>query len=162
MRIRIRHPVTLARFSATAILDCVAICVLLLIVIDEIMFWMDPWEEVLLPDVVASVPDEPPHDPNRLVIHILRSGTIIIGGEVRGDRAVHDVLVTEAHLSRRPDGYSDREVLIKADERVEFRHVQKIIDWCRAEDIRLWRIAFATLPFDEGREGPCSPAHDTQ
>ncbi len=103
-----------------------------------------------LPSVASSLPDEVA-DPCRLIIYITREGALFVGGEPRRDKWIHDALSIEARLSRNPDtGTSDRTVMIWADERVAFRHVRKILDWCREDEIRIWDLEFGVRAVEHG------------
>jgi len=88
-------------------------------------------------------------DCQRLVLVVLRDGTMYISGRPQSDAEVRQCIEIEARLSREHGtGLSNRLVLIAADQRTPFQHVRKIINWCRDPDIRIWRLAFA------GREIP--------
>jgi hypothetical protein len=82
-------------------------------------------------------------DPARLAINILADGTVLVCDERRSDAWCRTCLAVEARISRGQDGYADREILIRADRRTPWRHVRKIIRWCREPDIRIWRLRFA-------------------
>jgi len=151
MRIPIARHIPLARSAPLApMVDLVLLLVFLLLLEAEIgRGWrrFGHAGELRLPAVRASVPDDNP-DPWRLVVDVAADGRIYVGDEPRSDAWLRDCLEVEARISRRRDGSADRQVLIRADEHVEFRHIQKIIDLCRHARIRIWRLAFATRPGD--------------
>jgi biopolymer transport protein ExbD len=137
--------------NMTPMIDVVFLLITFFMVVTEITR-QDEIEDIRLPDVQASKPDDNP-DPNRLVINIVEDGTFYVGGLPRSDKWLYDALAVEARLSRDlKTNVSDRVVLIKADQRVHFKYIRKIIGWCVQKDIGIWRLAFGTLPF-EARAG---------
>ena len=136
--------------NMTPMIDVVFLLITFFMIVSEITR-QDEIEDMILPDVTASKPDDNP-DPNRLVINITKTGAIYVGGSSRSDKWVYDALAVEARLSRDlKTSISDRVVLIKADERAEFKHIRKMIGWCVQKEIGIWRLAFGTLPL-EARE----------
>ncbi len=133
--------------NMTPMIDVVFLLITFFMVVTEITR-QDEIEDIQLPDVTASKPDDNP-DPNRLVINISRQGTLYVGGTPRSDKWVFDALAVEARLSRDlKTNISDRVVLLKADQRAEYKHIRKIIGWCVQKEIGIWRLAFGTLPFE--------------
>ena len=155
MRVPIRRPVGLARFPALSWFPWMDLFLLLVFIAVALGYFDQVWVtgvvdglgDFRLPHVEASKPDDNP-EPDRVVIHITKHGSTYLSGSPRSDRHVRDALAQEAGLSRGADGYATIELVIRADERVEFRHVQKIIDVCRDKKVRIWRLAFGVLPFD--------------
>ncbi len=107
--------------------------------------YQDEIEEVILPDVPNAVPDENP-DPERLVIWVLKDGITVIGGRECSDEDIRSVLLVESRLTRDQEGIADRTVMVKADERTPFKHVMKIINWCREPNIGISRLSFGIRP----------------
>ena len=152
MHISTRKRVRVTDLNMTPMIDVVFLLITFFMVVTEITR-QDEIEDIHLPDVRASKPDDNP-DPNRLVINIAKSGFIYVGGSKRSDKWVYDALAVEARLSRdMRTKISDRVVLIKADERAEFKHIRKIIGWCVQREIGIWRLAFGTLPFEASATG---------
>jgi biopolymer transport protein ExbD len=80
------------------------------------------------------------------VLNVKKDGSFWFGGARRNEQEVKDALAVEARLSRNADGISDRVVLVKADRRVRFEAIRKLIILCVDRNIRIWRLAFGTLP----------------
>ena len=134
--------------NMTPMIDVVFLLITFFMLVSEITR-QDEIEDLKLPDVTAAKPDDNP-DPNRLVINIVKNGTIIIGGSQRSDKWVYDALAVEARISRDlKTKVSDRVVLIKADQEAEFKHIRKIMGWCVQKEVGIWRLAFGTLPFEK-------------
>jgi len=147
MHIR-RKATKVTELDMTPLIDIVFLLITFFMVVTEITR-QDEIEDLKLPEVKASKPDENP-DPERLVLNIIRNGDIIVGGTVRSDKWLFDTLAVEARITRDRSRMkvSDRVVLIKADERTEFRHIRKIMGWCVQREIGIWRLAFGTEPFE--------------
>ena len=142
-----KHKPKIGDLNMTPMIDVVFLLITFFMLVSEITR-QDEIEDLRLPDVRASKPDDNP-DPNRLVINIARDGKTYVGGSARSDKWIFDALAVEARLSRdATNKVSERVVLIKADEQAEFRHVRKIIGWCVQKEIGIWRLAFGTLPFE--------------
>ena len=107
--------------------------------------WWPESHGLRLPRVRSGCIDCKP-DSCSLVINIFGDGTIVVGGLARSDRWLRDALAIEARLYRSPDGSSDGLVIIRADERVPFRYVRKIMDYCREPANNLWRLQFCVRP----------------
>jgi biopolymer transport protein ExbD len=139
------------QLNMTPMIDVVFLLITFFMVVTEITR-QDEIEDIRLPDVTASKPDDNP-DPNRLVINVAKDGTFYVGGHPRSDKWIYHALEVEARLSRDlRTNVSDRVVLIKADKRVPFKHIRKIIGWCVQKEIGIWRLAFGTLPFEARAE----------
>jgi len=151
MRISTRKRVKTTQLNITPMIDVVFLLITFFMVVTEITR-QDEIEDLKLPHVDASKLDERP-DRGRLVINILRNGAIIIGGEKCDYTQVYKKLYLEAAEQRTgPGGISDRVVLVKADERVEFKYIRKIIELCVKREIKIWRLAFGTEPIQPKEE----------
>jgi len=136
--------VRITQMNMTPMIDCVFLLNLFFMTVTEITR-QDMLEDVILPDIKASRPDENP-EPQRLVLNVLKDGRIFVGGAARSDQWLYDALAIEARLSRNSTGISDRTVLVKVDERAPFKYVRKLIGICVDKNIRIWRISFGTRP----------------
>jgi biopolymer transport protein ExbD len=151
--IRVSNRIPLARINPASLrLFVPAICVLSLLIGYMIVCFPDrprredgDIETVRLPYADFAMPDEGP-DPERLVINVLQEGTMIASGNVSTDQDVQKLLLLEARVSRNADGTAECQLLIRADERTPFKHVMKIINWCRDANVRIYRLSFAIHP----------------
>ena len=152
MRVSVRRRVTIARVSLLPVVDFLFIIVLFVGIgahVPQCWDTMDRPDGLILPYARSSVVGVSPQPP-RLVVYVVADGTVFIGGAPRNGKWVFDCLAVEARISRDMETkLSDREVFIKADERVEWRHVQKILDWCRQDEIAIQRIVFGARPPEE-------------
>ncbi|MBM4033555.1 MAG: hypothetical protein FJ291_17470 [Planctomycetes bacterium] len=153
MLIRVSNRIPLARINPASLrLFVPAICVLSLLVGYMVVCFPDrprrddnDIEMVRLPDADFAVPDDNP-DPERLVINVLKDGTMVVSQNVCTDQEVQKLLLLEARLSRNEDGTCEVQLLIRADYRTPFRHVMKIINWCRDPKVGIYRLSFGTRP----------------
>jgi len=154
MRISSKGPKAL-EINMTPMIDCVFLLLLFFMLVTD-MARQDDIEDMQLPDVKAARPDENP-DPMRLIINITKDGSYYIGGARRSEQEVMDALAVEARQTRDQAGISDRIVLVKADRRARFEYIKKLIIMCVDKNIRIWRLAFGTLPLGK-REDADTPA----
>jgi biopolymer transport protein ExbD len=145
MRLSTKVRVRITELNMTPMIDVVFLLITFFLIVTDIAK-QDEIEDLKLPFVKASKPDEA-SDPQRLVINILKSGEIYVGGNSVSDKQVFDFLAVEARMTRDTAGVSKRLVLVKADERTPYRYIRKIIAMCVDRHIRIWRLSFGTLPF---------------
>ena len=149
MLIRLSNRVPLARLNPASFRFYVlAMCVFWLLfwyLAETVQLARDQTEAdtILVPYARSALPDENP-DPERLVIHVLKEGKVLISDHECTDEDLKDVLLIEARVTREEDAFSARRVMIRADERTPFKHVMKIINWCRDPKVRIYRLSFGT------------------
>jgi len=133
----------------TPLIDVVLFLMSFLLLVTEFSR-QNEFGDIELPDIKQAGFVENP-DPQRLVLMIKESGVIYISGDAKQDMEVKRCLEVEARLSReRGTTLSNRLVLVGADVRTPWQHVQKVVNWCVDRDIRIWRLAFATKPAEPG------------
>lgn len=160
------------RLNVVPFMDVYLLFMLALIFLIECNFMTLAPKWTLLPNLRAARPDESP-DPERVVLDVTEDGEIYICGHLCSDRQVIAALSEErvsfpefVEMSfgqeearfpvprrlreLRAAGYRMTEVLINADERVPFKHVRKILDWCADPRIRLCRISFGAKTYGPG------------
>jgi len=143
--------------NMTPMIDCVFLLLTFFMVVTDIAR-QDDIEDIKLPDVKAAKPDDNP-DPKRLVINMKwerepKGVSFWFGGGERTEQDVRDALAVEARMSRDPAGISDRVVLVKADKRVKFEYIKRLMMMCVDKNIRIWRLAFGTLPQQSDEAAP--------
>lgn len=135
------HPlkrVQTTRLNMTPMIDCVFLLLTFFMVVSELSRQYDAIE-VRLPRIQASI--EIPPDPQ--IVKLTADGTIYLGGEA--------VSLTRLGDDLRWLRYNDPNVavVLKADERVEFRHIRAILNLCADHRIKVWRLSFGARPLDE-------------
>ena len=116
-------------------------------------------ETLVLPKAKEAVEDKPnPQDP-RPVINILPSGQILVKREVLYDpknddgyKKLREYLFKRA--KQMPLGHvdpndktspkaPDKPILVRADQSTPFKHIQKVMEICGHQDIKIWKIELA-------------------
>jgi biopolymer transport protein ExbD len=87
---------------------------------------------------------EPQRLPGEAIVNVRKDGTIVLQGRQVTYQELEEVLrgITKA--------YPDQVLVLRADEKSDYKHVVKVLDACRAAD--LWNIAFATTPPEKSEQ----------
>lgn len=118
-----------------------------------IVFFMSIWQaahievkaELSLPDASQGNP-EVQQDRDRLVVNIDENGHYYVANSRLSKETLAAVLAREATMAHAPDGFSDRQVFIRADADLAFGKVRDVMLMCR--DARIWQLRLRT----KGRE----------
>lgn len=124
-------------------------------------------ETLVLPKALSAVEDKPnPLDP-RPVINITADGQILVKREVYYDPKRDDgykklkeyLLMRARAMPKAPvePGSKviapDKPILVRADQSTPFKHIQKVMEICGVQDIKIWKIELAA-----GQEKPAEGA----
>jgi biopolymer transport protein ExbD len=127
-------------------------------------------ETLVLPKAKEAVEDKPnPNDP-RPVINILPSGQILVKREILYDPKNDDgykklkeyLLMRSRAMPKEPvePGSSiiapSKPILVRADQSTPFKHIQKVMEICGLQDIKIWKIELAASELKA--EGAGAPA----
>jgi len=128
-------------FDMTPMIDVTFLLIIFFMLITELADVSKA--KLKLPVAERAEPDDK-HVPGRVVINVMKNGDLVIMGKSYSDKELHGLLAMEAKISREgsADGFPTRAILIRADFRAEFRHVEHAMSLCMYH--KLWRIAFAT------------------
>ena len=116
-------------------------------------------EDLVLPKADKCQKDENPED-KRMIINITRPGHYVVK---RRDCGVVDDCIDEIrrHLAaqvkffpREEDGASEQPILIRADKETEFKYVQKVMQICGEEGIKIYKIELACSVEEDAKAGP--------
>ena len=105
-------------------------------------------EDLVLPKADMAQKDENPPE-KRMIININRKGEYIVRRRNQG--VVDECLTTirrqlgtlVAYFPREDDGCSTQPVLIRADLETEFKYIQKVMQICGEEGIKIYKIELA-------------------
>jgi biopolymer transport protein ExbD len=95
------------------------------------------WEteiDVTLP--TAGSGQVPQRLPGEIIVNIFENGNITVNRNLLDDEALLSLLKRIVAL------FPGQPVVIRADENTDYKHVIKVLDFCRQSDI--WNISFAT------------------
>ena len=116
-------------------------------------------EELVLPKAFSAVEDKPdPKDP-RPVINIVADGRILVKRDLYFDPQNDDGyaklkkfladkarVMPKAHVDpKNPNSMMapDKPILVRADQSTPFKHIQKVMEICGQEGIKIWKIELA-------------------
>ncbi|MBM3992041.1 MAG: biopolymer transporter ExbD [Planctomycetes bacterium] len=126
-------------------------------------------ETLVLPKALSAEEDKPnPLDP-RPVINITADGRILVKREVYFDPEHDDgykklkeyLLMRARAMPKAPvePGSTiiapDKPILVRADQSTPFKHIQKVMEICGIQDIKIWKIELAA-----GQEKPDKDAEE--
>ncbi|MCI0588437.1 MAG: biopolymer transporter ExbD [Planctomycetes bacterium] len=148
--------------NMTPMIDCCFQLIIFFIV--TIDMGQKELESLELPPARAAVPDEPAT--KRPILNVDHEGRVFIrrrltydptsaDPRLRDPREVQEQLARWARaMPRRYDEVARREIpdeplLVRADRNVPFAHVQRVLEWCAREGVRIWKVELAAA---EGRE----------
>jgi biopolymer transport protein ExbD len=72
----------------------------------------------------------------QVVINISADGTVIVNRQPKSPQELLELLKKLSQL------YPDQAVIVRGDQRVDYKHIVEVLDICRQADI--WNVAFAT------------------
>ena len=112
-------------------------------------------ETLVLPKALSAVEDKPnPLDP-RPVINITADGQILVKRDDGYKKLKEYLLMRARAMPKAPvePGSKiiapDKPILVRADQSTPFKHIQKVMEICGIQDIKIWKIELAA-----GQEKP--------
>ncbi|HET6202807.1 MAG TPA: biopolymer transporter ExbD [Planctomycetota bacterium] len=160
-----RRPVDLdLGINLTPLIDCCFQLIVFFIVTIDMS--QKELEDLRLPAARAAVPDQPPT--SRPIVNVDSEGRTFIRGRLvydpespdprlRDTRGIEEPLALWARaMPQRYDEFARRELpdhplLLRADRNTPFRHIQRILELCSKEGIRIWKVELAAA--EEKEEG---------
>ena len=157
-----RHdPETEMLMDMTPMIDVVFLLIIFFMIITDMT--QQDLEELELPIAVTATPDKP--DPNewRPIVNVPHTGQMIVKREAYYDPEIDDtksepyvkikqwLSVAAARMEKdhmnseagTGDLIPDEPLLIRADQSTSFKHIQKLMEFCGLEGIRIWKIQLA-------------------
>ena len=130
----------------TPMIDVVFLMIIFFMIVSDLT--QQDLAELTLPVAQNAVEDETVE--GRLIVNVLTNGEIEIKRKNRGTldeptavNALRNYLAVEVQKGEFADGFSEKPLLIRADKRTEFKHVQKIMRICGEQGIQIWKIELA-------------------
>ena len=146
--------------NMTPMIDVTFLLIIFFMIITDLT--QQDLEELKLPIAVQSVPDEPDPAKVRPVVNVLSSGEIIVKREAIYDPETGDMTALERYLADQAsfmiqkgdwdylsEGATsgpripDNPLLIRSDQNTPFNMIQKIMETCGKEGIRIWKLELA-------------------
>lgn len=146
--------------NMTPMIDVTFLLIIFFMIITDLT--QQDLEELKLPVAMQAVPDEPDPSKVRPVVNVLSSGDIIVKRETLFSQEQGDTTRLERYLSDQasfmlqkgdweymnPEAQSGAKIpanplLIRSDQNTPFNMIQKIMEICGKEGIRIWKLELA-------------------
>lgn len=135
--------------NMTPMIDVVFLLIIFFMIITDLS--QQELEDLELPMAEKAQEDKPDPKAKRPILNIKQNGQIIVKRDVLFDPAdgntdrsrVATFLQSMAERMEKVDGYPDDPVLIRADEFTPFREIQKIMEMCADQNIKIWKVELA-------------------
>src|SRR5688500_9564981 len=133
MKFRQRTEVQVMGFQIAPMVD-----ILLVLLCFFIVTWSFARRENVLDVRVPSAENAKESNPalNQNVLNVKVDGSVV------WNRKVVERSELESRLTEHAGLFPDYAIIVRGDERVEFKHIAAVLDTCRAANI--WNVAFAT------------------
>jgi biopolymer transport protein ExbD len=140
--------------NMTPMIDVVFLLIIFFMIITDLT--QQDLEEIRLPVAQNAIPDKPDPKVVRPVINVMPDGRMIVRKQdiyepERGDPTELERYLADA-ARRMPkrrypevpgEPLPDNPLLIRADENTEFKFLQRIMEVCGKEGIRIWKLELA-------------------
>jgi len=161
MNLSKHDPETEMEMNMTSMIDVVFLLIIFFMIITDLT--QKDLEDLELPMVVHAVEDKPDPSEVRPIVNILYDGSIIVTRTTYYSPETHDSLPDPYHEVIRwlgltadnmekdgdlPDGH----LLIRADMSTPFKHIQKVMEFCGKEGVRIWKIQLAASVPNENQD----------
>ncbi|MFH2001158.1 MAG: biopolymer transporter ExbD [Planctomycetota bacterium] len=132
--------------NMTPMIDVVFLLIIFFMIVTDLT--QQELEDLVLPTADMAMKDENPPE-KRIIINITRPGHYVVK---RRDLGVVDdcIPMIKGHLAsmvnffeREEDGCSKQPVLIRSDKHAEFKYIQKVLQVCGEEGIRIYKVELA-------------------
>ena len=145
--------------NMTPMIDVVFLLIIFFMIITDLT--QQDLEELQLPKATSAAEDKPDPKIPRPIINIPQSGRMIYkrnklyDPEIDGDnlQGLERFLVDQAGLMKRggffKDGLPDNPLMIRADRGTEFKYIQRVMEVCGKEGIRIWKLELGAAQDEE-------------
>ena len=126
--------------NVTPLIDVIFVILIFLVSSSEVSR-MERLEEVILPMADTANPEQG-DEVDRWVVNLNTEGKAVVDGEDMpvNSAKFQSILAMQANAKRdvRGGGFSEQALVIRADQRMQFRYVQQLILACQR--LRLWKV----------------------
>lgn len=149
MKLNKHDPETDMDMNMTPMIDVVFLLIIFFMVITDLT--QQDLEDLQLPVAMNAIPDKPDPDEFRPIVNIKIDGSMWVKrkelynpeepDEYKEIRTwLADVAV---RMEKDKDGLPDEPLLIRSDENTPFKEVQKLMEQCGYQDVKIWKIQLA-------------------
>jgi len=138
------------KMNMTPMIDVVFNLIIFFMIVTDLT--QQELEDLVLPKADQAQKDENPEE-KRIIINLNKQGEYIVKRNNRGlvDDCIDQITnhlgamvkVKAAQEGRESDGCSKQPILIRADIETEFKYLQKVMQVCGKEGIRIYKIELA-------------------
>jgi biopolymer transport protein ExbD len=143
------------RMNMTPMIDVVFNLIIFFMIVTDLT--QQELEDLVLPKADMAQKDENPPE-KRMIININRKGEYIVKRKNRGvvddclDQIRNQLSFMVQFFDREDDGCSKQPILIRADLHTEFKYIQKVMQLCGEEGIKIYKIELACSVDEEKKE----------
>ena len=144
------------KWNMTPMIDVVFNLIIFFMIVTDLT--QQELEDLQLPSADQAQKDENPEE-KRMIINLTRKGHYVVRRKDRGlvDNCIDEIrkhLAAQVRVFERDeDGASEQPILIRADKKTEFKYVQKVMQICGEEGIKIYKIELACHVDDEDAAG---------
>lgn len=150
--------------NMTPMIDVVFLLIVFFMIITDLT--QQDLEELQLPPAMSAVEDKPDPKVVRPIINIPQSGRMIVKRDVKYDPELDgdDLTELERYLANQanlmpkkldPDvgmELPDNPLMIRADEYTEFKFIQRVMEICGKEGIRIWKLELGAAEHPDAKK----------
>jgi biopolymer transport protein ExbD len=145
------------KMNMTPMIDVVFNLIIFFMIVTDLT--QQELEDLVLPKADMCQKDENPEE-KRMIININRGGEYVVRRKNRGivDDCINEIrrhlAVQVAGFPTDPkDGASEQPILIRADSETEFKYIQKVMQICGEDGIKIYKIELACSVEEESKSG---------
>ena len=150
--------------NMTPMIDVVFLLIIFFMIITDLT--QQDLEELQLPPARSAVEDKPDPSVVRPIINIPQSGKMIYKRDVLYDPEVNlqnlqgleRFLVNQAQQMPKKDKLPDNPLMIRADRGTEFKYIQRVMEVCGKEGIRIWKLELGAAQDEEAAKAAAAAA----
>jgi biopolymer transport protein ExbD len=134
------------RMNMTPMIDVVFLLIIFFMIVTDLT--QQELEDLVLPRADMAQKDENPPE-KRMIININRGGEYVVKRKKLGivddclDQIRNQLSFMTQFFQREDDGCSKQPILIRADLHTEFKYIQKVMQLCGEEGIKIYKIELA-------------------
>ena len=144
--------------NMTPMIDVVFLLIIFFMIITDLT--QQDLEELQLPKARSAVEDKPDIEVVRPIINIPQSGRMIYkrralyDPEIDGEnmQGLEHFLADQAGRMPKKDKLPDNPLMIRADRGTEFKYIQRVMETCGKEGIRIWKLELGAAQEEKDEE----------
>lgn len=160
MNLTKHDPETEMELNMTSMIDVVFLLIIFFMVITDMT--QQDLEELQLPVAVNAVPDKPNPDEFRPIVNVTIDGTILVKRKVLYDpekpddyKEIRAWLADVSERMKRDEenpSLPGEPLLIRCDQAASFKHVQKVMEQCGYDGVKIWKVQLAAAESEDARK----------